>query len=85
MKKLIYINRLLLVIILGILVGLVISACNRQVLDLNFNFKYAQIKDVGTIEISSWRDYEDSDMIQVTGKDGCVYLTHSSNVILKSK
>ena len=85
MKKLIYINRLLLVIILGMLIGLVISACNKQVLDLNFSFKYAQIKDVGTIEIASWRDYENSDMIQVTGKDGCVYLTHSSNIILKSK
>jgi len=70
---------------LAIATALVISACNRQVLDLNFSFKYAQIKDVGTIEIASWRDYENSDMIQVTGKDGCVYLTHSSNIILKSK
>lgn len=62
-----------------------LSGCNMQVVDLNYNFKYATIDGIGKIEISSWRDYENSDMMQVTGKDGTVYLTHSSNVILQSK
>lgn len=72
--------------ILAIIFGAVLlTGCNRQLLDLNYDFRYAVIEGVGTIEISSWNDYENSDMIQVTGKDGTVYLTHSSNVILKSK
>lgn len=62
-----------------------LSGCNMQVVDINYSFKYAIIEGVGTIEISSWKDYENSDMMQVTGKDGTVYLTHSSNVILQSK
>ncbi len=71
---------------LAIATALIVSACgNRQILDLNYSFKYAIIDGVGEIEISSWTDYEQSDMIQVTGKDGCTYLTHSSKVILKSK
>jgi hypothetical protein len=36
------------------------------------------------VTIKSWRDYENSDMIQITLEDGTVYLTHSSNVILIS-
>lgn len=73
--------------VLAIVTILIIStSCgNRQILDLNYSFKYAVIDGVGEIEISSWNDYEGSDMIQVTGKDGTVYLTHSSKVILKSK
>lgn len=62
-----------------------LSGCNQQIIDLNYSFKYATIDGIGKIEISSWRDYENSDIMQVTGKDGTVYLTHSSNVILQSK
>ena len=63
----------------------ILSGCNQQIIDLNYSFKYATIDGIGKIEISSWRDYENSDMMQVTGKDGTVYLTHSSNIILQSK
>lgn len=63
----------------------ILSGCNQQIIDLNYSFKYATIDGIGKIEISSWRDYENSDMMQVTSKDGTVYLTHSSNVILQSK
>lgn len=62
-----------------------LSGCNQQIIDLNYSFKYATIEGIGKIEISSWRDYENSDKMQVTGKDGTVYLTHSNNVILQSK
>jgi len=72
-------------LIVVLLSSMLLSGCNMQVVDLNYNFKYADIEGIGTIEISSWRDYENSDMMQVTGKDGTVYLTHSSNVILRSK
>lgn len=68
-----------------ILAAGILSGCNQQIIDLNYSFKYATIEGIGKIEISSWRDYENSDMMQVTGKDGTVYLTHSSNVILQSE
>lgn len=35
-------------------------------------------------KVQSWKDFENSDMIQVT-IDGVTYLTHSSNVILISE
>ena len=63
----------------------ILSGCNQQIIDLNYSFKYATIEGIGKIEISSWKDYENSDMMQVTSKDGTVYLTHSSNIILQSK
>lgn len=84
-------------ILLGNIVGIIIvivliifgvtnlTGCNRQIIDLNYSFTKAIIEGVGEIDIKSWTDYENSDMIQITGTDGTVYLTHSSNVILKSK
>ena len=65
-------------LIVVLLSTIFLSGCNMQVVDLNYNFKYADIEGVGSIEISSWKDYENSDMMQVTGKDGTVSLTHSS-------
>ena len=70
-----------------LLTGVLTTACgyNKQVLDLDYSFTKAQIEGIGIIEIKSWKDYDNSDMIQVTGKDGTVYMTHSANVILMSK
>lgn len=59
-----------------------LNSCNKQIIDLNYNFNKAIIKDIGTVNIKSWNDYDQSDMIQVTTTDDKVYLTHSSNVIL---
>lgn len=53
--------------------------------DLNYNFDYAIININGEyqkIEIEGWRDYEDGEQIQVTAKDGTVYLTNSFNCTL---
>lgn len=63
---------------------LILSSCgfNKQIIDLDYSFNKAIIENVGEIDIKSWKDYENSDMIQVTATDGKVYLTHSSNVIL---
>ena len=72
--------------ILGIaLTGMILTGCNRQVIDTTWTFKYADIEGVGTVEVDSWKDYEQSDMIQIKAKNGTVYLTHSSNVILRTK
>lgn len=63
----------------------VLTGCNKQVIDMNYTFNYAQIEGIGKIEIKAWNDYGDSDMVQVISKDGTTYLTHSSNVILTNK
>ena len=64
---------------------LIFSGCNRQIIDTTWAYKYADIQGIGTVEVSSWVDYENSDMIQVKSKDGNVYLTHSVNVVLRTK
>lgn len=35
-------------------------------------------------KVSSWRDYEDGDQIQVV-IDGVTYLVHSSNIVLMNE
>ena len=76
---------ILLLAFLGLAIFL--SGCNRQVVDLKYNFNYAIVNTFrGVVEgkVSSWLDFENSDMIQVT-IDGTTYLTHSSNVILEHR
>lgn len=61
---------------------------NKQIFDLNQEFNYAIIERCDgeqVIEIVSWKDYENSDTIQFTDKDGRVWYTHSSKVILTNK
>lgn len=72
-----------------LLIGAVIlSSCsigNRQIgLDLVQTFDKAIIMLNGeTIEgkVDNWRDFDESDVVQVT-IDGTTYLTHYSNVVL---
>lgn len=65
----------------------ILSGCNRQIIDTTWVYTYAKVLTLDGIlegEISSWRDYDQSDMIQAKFKDGTSVLTHSSNVILIS-
>lgn len=59
--------------------------CNRTLVDTTWAYKYADIQGIGTVQVASWRDYENSDMIQVSSTDGNTYLTHSVNVVLRTK
>lgn len=64
---------------------LFLTGCNAQVFDLNYKFNRAYIElpdGVVEVEVFSWRDYDDSDMVQVTTVEGTVYYTHGSKVIL---
>ena len=73
-------------ILLGVILSaLLLTGCNMNVIDTTWTFNYADIEGIGTVEVQSWCDYENSDMIQVTAKDGTTYLTHSVNVILRTK
>lgn len=77
-------------IILAMVICLSVSACgyNRQIIDLDYKFNYAIIflPDGNRIEgkVTSWRDFDQSDMIQLK-IDGVTYMTHSSNVILEAR
>lgn len=77
MKKLIIIS----------LFAVLLSGCNLQVIDTTWKYDYAYI-NVGdeTIkcEIDSWKDYTESDMLQVRCKDGRSFLGHSASIILQS-
>lgn len=79
------------VLALAVMVSLALTGCsgnigyNKQVADLNYKFTRAIIHFADgdmEIEIRSWCDYDDSDMVQVTATDGTIYYTHGSNIIL---
>lgn len=66
-----------------------LSSCgNKQFIDTTYTFKYAEIKmpsgEVVKGKVSSWKDYEDGDTLQVV-INGETYLTHISNVVLTTK
>ena len=55
---------------------LFISGCNVQIIDTTWKYDKAYI-NVGSetiiCEVSSWKDYQNSDMIQVRCKDGAAF------------
>ena len=53
----------------------------------SFNYAYVGLPNGKTIEgeVKSWKDWDDSDMLQVTFVDGSTYYSHSSNIVLISK
>ena len=78
----------LLLAVIAVLSVLVLSGCNKQMVDLTYSYEYAIIglPNGETVEgkVSSWTDFEDGDQLQVK-IDGKTYLVHSSNVVLISK
>lgn len=64
-----------------------LTACgNRDMFDTVYTYNYAIVDcldgRVEKIGIKQWRDYEDGEQIQITAKDGTVYLVNSVNCIL---
>ena len=61
------------------------TACNKQIIDLNYEFDHAYCKigdEYFDLEIKSWTDYEDGEQLQIKLKDGTVLLVASYNCIL---
>ncbi len=82
-------KKVILLVLVLILSVVILSSCgNRQVgIDTiqTFNKAYIKLGDEWKfINIISWRDFKDSDDVQVTTSDGTTYLTHYSNMILVS-
>ena len=67
---------------------LVMSGCNKQMVDLTYSYERAIIclpnGEIVEGRVTSWTDFEDGDQLQVR-IDGKTYLVHSSNVVLISK
>ena len=61
------------------------TVSNYQYYDTTYSFNEAIIAlpngEIVQGKVSSWRDFEDGDQLQVT-IDGKTYLTHSCNVVL---
>ena len=70
---------------LSIISLFLLTSCNYNTLDFTYEFDYAYIKlpngDVVEGKITSWRDFEDGDQLQVT-VNGKTYLVHSMNCVL---
>jgi hypothetical protein len=68
--------------------ALLLTGCNKQIIDLTLKFDRAIIELPGgkVVEgkVQTWRDYEDGDQIQVK-INGVTYLVHSSDVVLISE
>ena len=55
-------------LLLGLLLvfTLTLTGCNKQLIDLNYSYKKVHIYETNTCyDISSWRDYEEGEQLQV--------------------
>lgn len=79
-------KKMFIVLLLAAILLLVCAGCgNRPIIDTVWIFDEAMVSmPDGTVvsgKVESWRDFEDSDMLQVK-INGQFYLTHSANVVL---
>ena len=70
-------------LILMFLTVLLLSGCNKQIVDFKYQFKKVHIiQEKKCYEIEKWKDYQNSDQIQVKIKDYGYCLFHSNQIIL---
>lgn len=70
-------------VIFGIVVSvLLLSGCNQQIVDLTYSYNYAYIEGIGEVKVKTWREYDNSDSIQIVTEDDVTYYTDLKNVIL---
>lgn len=82
------------ILCLVVLCVLAVTLCGCQIgnrkigIDFTQSFHWAIIQlgngELIEGEVENWRDFDESDVVQVT-IDGITYLTHYSNVILTTK
>ena len=74
---------LIMFIVLVFFLIMTLCGCNYKVVDLKYNFKKVHVCETGKCyRIDNWRDYENSDQVQVKieGYGTCVF--HSNQIIL---
>ena len=78
---------LILLLVTVLVTVLVMSGCNKQMVDLTYSYERAILSlpngEVVEGKVTSWTDFEDGDQIQVR-IEGKTYLVHSSNIVLIS-
>lgn len=78
---------LMLMLVTVLVTVLVMSGCNKQMVDLTYSYERAILSlpngEVVEGKVTSWTDFEDGDQIQVR-IEGKTYLVHSSNIVLIS-
>ena len=90
MKKETTIKHVVIMLAMALMLALagLLSGCNRQVVDLTYSYERAIIclpnGEIIEGKVQSWKDYENSDQIQVK-INGKQYLVHSDNVVLISE
>lgn len=74
------------VVAVGALSAMLAGCGNVQLIDTTWKYDDAIImiggEKIDEGSVVSWRDYDDSDMVQVRLSNGKVYYTHGSNVLL---
>lgn len=76
------------IIALMVCIVMVFTMCgfNYQMFDFVYSFDYALVAmpngECEKIAIQTWTDYEDGEQLQITAKDGTVYLVSSFNCVL---
>ena len=67
-----------------IIVMLLLSGCNRTIIDTKWSFNKAIInlgEEIIEVRVDKWKDFE-GDAVQIVDIDGNVYLTSYVNVVL---
>ena len=76
-------------LLLGLLLvfTLTLTGCNKQLIDWNYSYKKVHLYETGTCyEISSWRDYENGEQLQVHIKGkGKILISSMSCFLVEDK
>lgn len=73
------------IILFIISTAIIMTECNKQIVDLTYNYTYGYVElpngECVEGEISTWKDYDDGDQIQVV-INGITYFTDTTRVVL---
>lgn len=73
-------------LVLVLIFSIVLTSCNKQLIDWNYNYKKVHLYETGTCyEIESWKDY-DGEQLQVHIKDsGKILMSSVSGFLVADK
>ena len=75
-------------IMLFFIITVLLSGCNKQVIDISYKFTYAYIElpngECIKGKVETWTDYDNSDQIQLV-IDGITYFTDTTRVVMTNE
>lgn len=78
-------KKIKIILVLAIVTALLLTGCNKQILDFQYDFDAAIVTLNGESKlyrIDQWTDYQDGEQLQLTLQDGSVILVSTYNTIL---